>query len=115
MNPIADKINNLILQYEELEKLNVLSNKNLSDIDTELSSCYHRIEGTVIKHVSQSHKLIKELKIILEKRRIIKLEGLLLRSTCDLLRDKVGQVKGTNKKTLSKHIEVKQEILDKAK
>lgn len=114
MNPIASRIEKFIAEYDELEKLNTQSTKDLSNIDLELSSLYHRVEGSKITHVSQSHKLIKELQDILERRRNIKLEGVLLRSTCDLLKDKIGAVKGHYRKTLTKDTELRTEIKTRA-
>lgn len=110
MNPIAFKIDNFIKEYEELEKLNAQATKNLSDIDLELSSLYHKIEGTETPNILQSYKLIKELKVILEKRRNIKLEGLLLRATCDTLKDKFLALKSNYNRVLRKNEDVINEI-----
>jgi hypothetical protein len=114
MSSISDKVGDFIKQYEELEKLNVEAHKNLSEIDLELSNWYHRVEGSVLSHVSKSHKLMKEGKVILEKRRILKLETQIIRSTCDLLKDKIGMLKGTYRKALTKHVELQQEIIDRS-
>lgn len=111
---ISDKVSDFIKQYEELEKLNTEAHKNLSNIDLELSSWYHRVEGSPLSHVSKSHKLMKEGKDILERRRVLKLETSIIRSTCDLLKDKIGMLKGTYRKTLQRDEEVRQEIIDRA-
>lgn len=115
MEKASDIIDTFIKQYDEIEKLSTQATKDQSNLELELSSCYHRIEGASIIHVSQSHKLIKELQDILNRRRDNKIEAILLRSTCDLMREKITQLKVNKKNKLAKDIEVKQEIKDRAK
>lgn len=115
MNKIALIIENFLLQFDELEKLNEAITKENSEIDKAISSFYHRVEGIEITHVSQSHKLIKELKPLLSRRREIKIETILLRSTCDTLRDKIKTLKITQKTQLIKNDEVLKEIKEKGK
>lgn len=115
MEKASDIIDTFIKQYDEIEKLSTQATKDQSNLELELSSCYHRIEGASITHVSQSHKLIKELQDILNRRRDNKIEAILLRSTCDLMREKITQLKVNKKNKLVKDIEVKQEIKDRAK
>jgi hypothetical protein len=114
MNPIADKIDEFLKQFDELEKLNADASKEHSDIDKALSSWYHKVEGLDITHVSISHKLIKEVKGLLIRRRDIKLESMLLRSTCDTLREKVKTLKGSNKNVLAQNEKVRLEIKTRA-
>ncbi len=103
MNPILSKIDAFFKEFEELEILNQATSKERSDIDKQISDWYHRLEGVTITHVSQSHKFIKELKPLLKRRRDIKIEEIILTSTCDSLRDKVRSLKNTNKVKVSKH------------
>lgn len=110
MNPIEDKIDAFLKEFDELEKLNQKATKEQGDLDKELSSCYHKIEGTKITHISQSHKLIKELQNVLERRRANKIEGILLRSTCDTLREKVKTLKENKKTLVAKNNQVLSEI-----
>ena len=69
---IDKKINNVFASLQALETFSDDIFKKQSKIDKSLSECYHKIEGTKITHVSQSHALIKELKQILDDRRDIK-------------------------------------------
>lgn len=115
MNPVVSKIDAFIKQFDELEKLNADVTKEHSDIDKALSSWYHKVEGTDITHVSISHKLIKEIKPILDRRRDIKIESMLLRSTCDTLRDKIKTLKQNNQNALVKNEAVRTEIKSRAK
>ncbi len=115
MNPINSKIENFLKEFDELETLNAAIMKEQSEIDKTLSTFYHKVEGKEIKHVSESHNLIKELKVILNRRRENKLEGLLLRSTCDALRDKVKILRENNKNVLIKNDKVLTEIKERAK
>ena len=114
MNPVVNKIDEFIKQFDELEKLNASTNQEHSDIDKAISSWYHRVEGLEITHVSQSHRLIKEIKPLLERRRDIKIESALLRSTCDTLREKVKTLKQSNKVALAKNEELRIEIKTRA-
>jgi hypothetical protein len=114
MNPVANKIDDFLKQFDELEKLNANVSQEHSDIDKAISSWYHKVEGLEITHVSQSHRLIKEIKPLLERRRDIKIESMLLRSTCDTLREKVKTLKDSNKKALVQNEKVRQEIKTRA-
>jgi hypothetical protein len=85
MSQNLEQLESLIEQLSKLESLRDNAYNNMSKIDGELSDWYHRVEGLKISHVSQSHELIKQVKIILEKRRIIKFETNVLRMVCDNL------------------------------
>lgn len=106
MNLIDDKINKLISQYDELEALLKESQKEMSQIDIDLSKLYHKIEGIEIKHVSESHALIKELKVILSKRREIKLNNILLITVSDYLKSPMNKFKQAKNDKLDKHTKV---------
>lgn len=114
MNPINDKIDAFLKDFDELELLNQQAMKDQSDIEKKLSSWYHKIEGTKITHVSQSHKLIQEVQDILNKRRENKIEGIILRSTCDTLREKIKILKDHKKVLLKKNETVLTEIKTRA-
>jgi DNA repair exonuclease SbcCD ATPase subunit len=103
-----------LLKYKELQNLNKEKTSELSKVDSELSSHYHKIEGTKITHVAQSHKLIKELKDILERRRVIKSEAILLRMTCDSLEPTMNTVIQKVRAQAKKHKEILDEIQTKA-
>jgi hypothetical protein len=85
MTQNLEHLDSLIEQLTKLEGLRDEAYNSMSKIDGELSDWYHRVEGLKITHVSQSHELIKQVKIILEKRRVIKLEANVLRMVCDNL------------------------------
>ncbi len=103
MNLIPAKINNLISQFDELEILLKENQKEMSQIDTDLSKLYHKIEVVEIKHVSESHALIKELKMILSKRRDIKLNYILLQNVSDYLKSPFIKFKQAQIEKLDKH------------
>ena len=79
MNPVVKLVESFIKQFDELEELSKKINKERSDIDKALSKWYHTLEGTDIKHVSESHSFIKEVKVILARRRDLKIEDLIKR------------------------------------
>jgi len=110
----SHKLNAFLHEFDELEKLNQEATKEQADLDRQLSNWYHNVEGSTIKHVSESHKMIKDLKVILDKRRAKKIEVILLRSLCDTLRDKVKGVKANNVNLLKKNTEVIKEIKTRA-
>lgn len=101
-------------QFKEIDKLNTQKHQELSGIDKDLSNLYHKIEGTTIKHVSQSHAFVKELKVILEKRRTLKLETIALRSSCDTLRSVMEKLMNTHANILKKNQQVLTEIKNNA-
>ena len=97
--------------YDPIQALSKAKNDEQSKVDLELSSCYHKIEGANITHVAQSHKLIKELKEVLSRRRQVKYEAMVLRTTCDNLNT---IMKTLNQKIVA-HNKKHQEILTKLK
>jgi hypothetical protein len=112
MKTIEETLNDLISQFERIEELEKESNKLQSEHDLELARLYHVIEGTTITHVSQSHKIIKEMQELLIKRRNNKFENALLKSTTSLLRSQIQSLKAklqsnANKKT-AYFIEIKE-------
>jgi len=115
MNSIENKIDAFLKEFDEIETLNQKASVEQGEIERELSSWYHKVEGTKITHVSQSHKLMKEVQAILEKRRVNKLETILLRSTCDTLREKVKILKDNKKNLVAKNKQVLNEIQTRAK
>ena len=106
MTLIADRIQNFIKEFEELDILLKENQVEMSKIDTDLSKLYHRIEGVEIKHVSESHALIKELKVILNKRREIKLNYILLSTLCQHLKSPIANFTKNQKAKLEKHNEI---------
>lgn len=115
MTETIDFVRIFMKQFNELDKLRQLKSKEQSDCDIAVSSLYHKIEGINIKHVSQSHALIKELKVLLIKRRENKLEVAILRTVCDSLMDKIGQLKLSIPKAIAQHDKVIAEITERAK
>lgn len=115
INPTLNLIDDFIRQFEELDVLLHNTFKEKSEIDKKVSAWYHKVEGTTITHVSQSHNMMKEIKPILQRRREIKIEEIILRSTCDTLRVHINSVKGKKLKALVKNEEVLEEIIERAK
>jgi hypothetical protein len=109
------KVEEFLKQFNELEKDLATVIKEHSDIDKALSVWYHKVEGLKITHVSQSHKLMKEIIPILSKRRDVKIEEIILRSTCDTLRNTIGKLIEHNKQKEKQHEALMKEIVDRAK
>ena len=64
---VKKKVEKFILLFDEIKELSREKRQAMTEADRELSSIYHKIEGFEITHISQSHNLIKELTIVLEK------------------------------------------------
>lgn len=103
MNTSIDIVKELLGQYDMVKKLNDTKEEERGEIDRELSNFYHHIEGVDITHVSQSHHLIKELKVILGKRRDNKLERMVLKTTLDNIKLSTANIKGNLNKVVSTH------------
>lgn len=114
MTKAEELLANFFNQFKEIEKLNNQKHQELSAVDKELSSLYHKIEGAVITHVAQSHKLIKDLKVVLEKRRVLKLETIALRSSYDSLKNTMEKLMTTHANILKKNQQVITEIKERA-
>lgn len=107
-------LDGFIKQYEEIEKMCKATMEEQGEIDRELSNWYHTVEGIDITHISQSHKLIKQGKEILDRRRKNKLELIMLRSTCDSMKTTFQSLKMKLEHNMKKNLEVIQEIKDRA-
>ena len=107
-------LDNFIRQYDEIEKMYKASKEEQGIIDRELSSWYHVVEGVDVKHISQSHNLIKQGKVILEKRRKNKLEMIMLRSTCDSMKTTFEDLKIKLDNNKKKNSDILKEIKDNA-
>lgn len=103
MISVEKEISLLFSQFEKLVQYKETQIKKLSDVDNELSRIYHIIEGIDITHVSQSHKLFKELKAILIERRLIKKEASLIQSTIDNLETSMIKTKVKISDVITKH------------
>lgn len=112
---VLKRIRAFIKEFDDLEVELKRVNTERSQVDTDISEWYHKVEGTKITHVSQSHKLIKQIQPLLDKRRDLKIEWATLQSVCDSLRVTIAKLKTTHTKQLTKHEDVKQEIKDRAK
>ena len=103
MNLVATKISEFVNLYDELAVLLTENQKEMSQVDTDLSKLYHKIEGVEIKHVSESHALIKELKAVLNKRREIKFNYIQLSAVAEVLKGPMGKFKSLQVEKLDKH------------
>jgi len=115
MSVALNLVNELISQYDELEAQYATKREEQGSIDRELSDWYHCVEGIEITHISQSHKMIKRGKDILERRRNIKYETLIMKATLDNLKHSITQIKKNVKIVVDKDTAVRQEIKDRAK
>ena len=107
-------VTNFIKEYENIEALLEASRVDQSKIDCELSEFYHNLEGTKLGATYKSHEKLKYLQALLEKRRINKLDVIILTSTCDTLRNSIKTLKVANDKRLAKHEEILIEIKERA-
>lgn len=114
MSQKLSALDEFIKQNEQIENMYKATTDEQSKIDLELSNWYHTVEGFDITHISQSHKLIKQVKEILGRRRRNKLEMIMLRSTCDSLKTTFESLKMKLEKHKTKNAEVIQEIKDRA-
>jgi hypothetical protein len=115
MSTPIELIENLLKQYADLQALYDAKREEQGEVDRELSDYYHCIEGSEITHISQSHKLIKRGKEILEKRRQIKFEVLVLKASLDNMSISIEQIKRSVKIVVDKDKAVRQEIKDRAR
>ena len=114
MNKRVKKVEDFIKHFDLLELMLSEVLKEQSDIDKAISSWYHKVEGLQLGHVSLSHRLMKEIVPLLNRRRDIKIESIVLRSTCDTLRANNVKLKNTHREQLIKNETVRQEIIDRA-
>lgn len=112
---IHKKVSNFLEAFDEIKQLANEKRNASAEAERELSSMYHKIEGIEITHISQSHNLIKELKVVLAKRRDLKVEDSMLRSVVDQLSGSMGNVNKKHKAILLKHSEIVEEIKTRAK
>ncbi len=114
MNANIKRVEDFMAHFDTLEKALAEVNKEHSEIDKGISKLYHNLEGTELTHVSISHGFAKELQSLLHRRRDIKIEEMMLRSTCDTLRLAIAKLKETHKSHLDKNDTLRQEIKARA-
>ena len=106
---LGDFFNN----FDKLESLRQQKTNELSKVDIELSEFYHKMEGIHLSHNTQAHKYMLELQDILNRRRQLKLDNILMRSFIDNTKKSFEIAKERNKSALTKHKEVLKEMVDK--
>jgi hypothetical protein len=106
---------NFISEYNKIEILINNKSEALSNIDKELSDFYHKVEGKEISHVSVSHNLMKELKTILERRRQIKYEFMVLSAFQDLAQSQIKKSFVSYERIKKQHTKVLEEITNAGK
>jgi hypothetical protein len=113
-NEMLLSVIDFINQFDKIEAFYKDVTEKQGKIDKELSGWYHVVEGTDIKHISESHKLIKQGKDILKRRRENKLEMIIIRSTHDMMKTQVSNLKINLEKSVTKNSEVVEEIKERA-
>ena len=108
-------INIIFNTFEILKTLNTSAKNELSNIDKELSNQYHKIEGTEIQQLTDSHFLMMKLKDILIRRRAAKINYTLLESITSQLEPQVNKAKKRNGEITKKHSQILTEIIKRAK
>jgi hypothetical protein len=106
---LGDFFNN----FDKLESLSQEKTNDLSKVDIELSEFYHKMEGIHLSHNTQAHKYMLELQDILNRRRQLKLDNILMRSFIDNTKKSFEIAKERNKSALTKHNKVLREIVNK--
>ena len=114
MNNQITIVTNFINEYEKIEALLTASIAEQSRLDSELSKFYHNLEGTKLGAIYKSHEMLKDLQILLGKRRDNKLNVIILSSTCDTLRASIKTLKLATNKRLAKHEEILIEMKERA-
>ena len=112
---IKKLIDTVYTSFEAIKKLKLETKDELSLLDKELSNQYHKIEGSDISYMCQSHLLILELKDILYHRREAKIKHTILESFVSGLDSNITKSKKRYTEILNKHEEILQEIIDRAK
>jgi tetrahydromethanopterin S-methyltransferase subunit F len=113
-NEMLQSVVDFIAQFDKVDQYYEDIKNKQGEIDRELSNWYHVVEGIDIKHISESHNLIKMGKDILKRRRENKLEMIILRSTHDMMNTQIRNLKLNLEKTVNKNSEVVEEIKDRA-
>ena len=108
-------VENFINQYEIILSSYDKAKNEQGEIDREISSFYHKLEGTTLGATYKSHNLLKELKVLLERRRVNKIDVIVLRSTCDTIGKTMETLKTNKKRLLNKNTEILAEIVERAK
>ena len=109
-----EKLKDFVKHYEIIEQLAQNAFQAQSDLDKELSIWYHKVEGTKPSHVSESHRLINEVKAILDKRRDNKLDVVVLRTTCDSVGKHIKDLKSKINNQVTQHNKILTELKTKA-
>jgi DNA-directed RNA polymerase len=113
-NEMLQSVLDFVNQFDKIEAFYKDVTEKQGKIDKELSSWYHVVEGIDIKHISESHNLIKQGKDILKRRRENKLEMIIIRSTHDMMKTQVSNLKINLEKSVTKNSEVVEEIKERA-
>jgi uncharacterized protein YoxC len=113
---VKKKIDKLFDLFNEIEEIGNNVYDDVSKLDKELSSIYHKIEGMEEGHMERSSlKEMKNLQRVLLKRRAAKRDARLARSVIDRLNQHVtGSVK-KHKEICQKHVDLTEEIRERSK
>lgn len=113
-NEMLQSVLDFVNQFDKIEAFYKDVTEKQGKIDKELSCWYHVVEGIDIKHISESHNLIKQGKDILKRRRDNKLEMIIIRSTHDMMKTQICNLKLNLEKSVTKNSEVVIEIKERA-
>ena len=115
MDDTQDILDEFFSNYSKLEGLSKHKHNELSKVDLEISDYYHTIEGIHLSHNTQGHSLILQLKDILDRRRQLKRETILIRSFMDTTQKAMSTAKGRSVKILNKHHNLMKELKNNSK
>lgn len=98
---LIEKIQKFFDLFDEIIKEKDEALNKVSAYDKKLSSIYHQIEGMQFGHIAESHKLLKELQILLSERRSAKGNVRLLQTFYDMLKVKMDKCKKSINETIA--------------
>ena len=103
---MEDILGQFFSNHDKLKKMSKVVHDNLSSVDRELSEFYHRLEGIHLSHNTQAHPLMVKLQDILERRRNLKKDTILIRSFLDNTEKSMDVAKARSETAMKKHEKV---------
>ena len=103
---MEDILGQFFSNHDKLKKMSKVVHDNLSSVDRELSDFYHRLEGIHLSHNTQAHPLMVKLQDILERRRNLKKDTILIRSFLDNTEKSMDVAKTRSETAMKKHKKV---------
>jgi len=100
---LEDILDQFFNNHEKLERMSKQLHEDLSKVDKELAEFYHKVESTHLSHNTQAYPLIIGLQDILNRRRRLKKETILIRTFLDNTRESIEKAKIKTTLRIKKH------------